>query len=67
MYMLREGATKCQRGGLANPHSQKAMIKLSRIVKHNHCRTLEIDQRHTINWEVFIQEKLLGPARWRNG
>ena len=32
---------------LTNSSPKKAVIKLDRIVKSNHSRTLEVDQRHT--------------------
>ena len=36
---------------------QKVIIKLDKVVKNKHIKTLEIDQMHIAHREAFIQEK----------
>lgn len=37
--------------------------KTGQIVKINHFRTLEINEKHTTHWKVFVQEKLLNGSK----
>ena len=46
--MNREGQTeKWQSKELGNSYVQKSVMKVDRVFKNNHFRTLEINQRHT--------------------
>lgn len=31
---------------------------MEKIVRNSYIKTLEIDQKHTTNWEMFLQEVL---------